>query len=355
MAGSRGAAGVGTVALTPPLRGAPGAVRGPLEALLATSTRLRVASQQVADRGVVDAMAGVRSQRGGAARVLVEADYLAERQPHAPSDVWTAGGEREEHRQCFLALTRAGLDVRADHLGSALQHVNLVVASGDSGAPDGGEDAVYLTSANFAPDSIDRHLNWGLELRDRQAAQAVADVFDAAWDGDFRDAHLDHRVEAAGGPAVHLVAGGLGQAVEKAAALIDSAQQRVRFAYFALSDAGRVTERLAAAAARGVDVAGIVDGDQGHQAWDGVPTLRAAGAAVGYYPGVRTGAIGRMHHKTLVVDQQAAHLSTANASHAAESSFELGVTLWSRNAAAAVEAELARLGRNATTSRPVPL
>ena len=55
--------------------------------------------------------------------------------------------------------------------------------------------------------------------------------------------------------------------------------------------------------------------------------MRAAGVDARYYPGALTGALGRMHYKAMAIDAYTVHLATANASQAAETSFELGIAL----------------------------
>ena len=110
-----------------------------------------------------------------------------------------------------------------------------------------------------------------------------------------------------------------------------------------------------AAVGRGVDVAGIIDADQGFQPWNAVPQLRDGGVDARYYPGALTGASGRMHHKPLVVDRALTYLATANASQAAEKSFELSLSLKGTEVAGFVDAEILRLGANASVSPINPL
>lgn len=337
------------VMLTPTRRRAPDDLRGPLTALLAGAPQVDVASQQMADRGLVDALAGIRSIRGGRARVLVEADYLTEDDPVPPAQVWLPVGRNDEHRQCAAALGRAGITVRTDVVGSALQHVNLVVVH-----EDGDPATALVSSANLAPGSLDTHLNWAVRLDRPLVAKAAAELFEGLWDGDFRDAAI---AESFGDTHTdgRLVAGADGQATDEALEVIAGARERIRFAWFAMSRGARVVAALAEAAARGVDVAGIVDGDQGLQPWNAVPDLRAAGVDVRYHPGALTGAIGRMHLKSVVADRTTAHLSTANASHAAERSLELAVTLTDPGVAVAVDAEIVHRGRNSSIDVLVPL
>jgi phosphatidylserine/phosphatidylglycerophosphate/cardiolipin synthase-like enzyme len=154
----------------------------------------------------------------------------------------------------------------------------------------------------------------------------LLDAFKQAWDGNFRDVILDQTKPLNGDAFLCLKGGSRGQAVDMAVKAIEAARESIHFAYFNLSNSSRVAEALVAASKRGVRIAGVVDGDQQAVSWDAVPLLRSSGVDARYYPGALTGAIGRMHYKMMVVDQNTAHLATANASQAAETSFELGLT-----------------------------
>lgn len=328
--------------LTPDSRGAPDALLPALRELLLVDDDLRIASQQVAERAVVDDLADLRLVRGRSGKVLLESDYLLEQPPLDRDAIWDTGGEREEHRQCLAALLRAGIPVRSDHVGGALMHINAVLSAGGTS---------LLTSANLAPQSIATHLNWALRIQDEAVADVLADVFEGLWHGGIRSGGLTTGLEVAGTP-LSLAVGTTGEAVDAAVGLVEAAARSVDLAYFAVSDSARLTAALAAAAGRGVQVRGIVDGDQGTQQWNGLPRLRGAGAEVRYYPGLRTGALGRMHHKTMVVDGHVAHLSTANASNAAERSLEMSLTLTSAEAGRAVLDEIDRLWVNARVDPP---
>jgi hypothetical protein len=330
------------VFLSPPSRGAPDDLRHRLEALLRRDAGFDIASQQMSDRGIVSALADIRSVRNRRARVFVESRYLTETSPLPPHRIWVEGGDRESNRQCFAALSRAAIEVRADVVGGELQHVNFILARGDS------ERLLLVTSANLAPGSIDKHLNWAVEIALPGAVDAASEVFEAIWDGDFRGAAVSVPLSGAEGEFGRVTMGADGEAVDAAVTAIGGATSRIRFAYFTMSRDTRIVQALLAAVGRGVDVAGIVDADQGFQPWNAVPQLRDGGVDARYYPGALTGASGRMHHKTIVVDRSLTYLATANASQAAERSFELAVTLEGTEVAGFVDSEILRLGANAS-------
>jgi hypothetical protein len=328
------------------MRGASDTLREPIEALLWTPATFRVASQQMSDRKIVNALAGALSRHGLRARALIESDYLYERALVSPELLWTETGEREEHRQSLLALIRGGVHVRPDQVSSALQHVNMVLAKSDTGP-----SSIFLTSANFAPGSLTRHLNWGLFLQEDEVFAALWAGFSQAWDGHFHDVAFHHSLAIDGLLFCRLMGGGRGQAIDLAIDAVETAQESIHFAYFNMAKDSRLTRALIEASARGVNVAGVVDGDQKGTGWDAVPVLHQAGVDCRYYPGALTGAIGRMHYKMLAIDGRRIHLSTANASASAEKSFELGVTLQGNdtigNPVHYVTDEIVRLLKNA--------
>ncbi|WP_169309255.1 phosphatidylserine/phosphatidylglycerophosphate/cardiolipin synthase family protein [Desulforhopalus sp. IMCC35007] len=333
-----------TLYLSPSLRGATDTIREPLMAFLGESRFVHLCSQQVADNKIVDALADLENKRNGRAKVLIESDYIYERKPLAGSLIWEMQGEREQNRQCLLAMMRGGVEVRADQIKGALQHTNLILSEKE----DGGK-LIFVTSANLSPGSIGTHYNWGIVLNNPPFFDAAQRLFNNSWDGDFRDAFFSHEAKFAK-EVLACAAGANGQATDLAEECIDKAEEYICFAYFNLSTDSRVDKALRGAIERGVRVYGVVDGDQAGTSWDAVPQLRKIGVDVRYYPGVLTGALGRMHYKMLSVDGKLTHVTTANASHAAEDSFEFGLTIISQitqNISHFIQSEIDRLMQNA--------
>ena len=337
-----------TLYLSPFLRGTTDTMREPLMQFLGESRFVHLCSQQVADKKIVNELATLRSERNGRAKVLIESDYIYERKPLAGPLIWEMYGKREKNRQCLLAMLRSGVEVRADQIKGALQHVNLILSEKE----DGGK-SLFVTSANLSPGSIGTHYNWGIILNNPPFFNAAQTLFKKSWDGDFRDALFSHEARFEDELLV-CGAGAKGQATDLAQESIDKAEGKICFAYFNLSTDSRVGNALKSAVERGVQVYGVVDGDQEGAHWDAVPQLREVGVDVRYYPGVLTGALGRMHYKMISVDGIITHISTANASHAAEDSFEFGLTIESQtvpNSSHFVETEIDRLMLNARVPR----
>ena len=333
------------LALGPPRRGAPDSTRAVVDASV-RPPRLTLASQQVSDPQVINALARIRADgTPGSVRVMVERDYLFERSPVALDEVWGAAGRNEANREALAALLRASVPVRFDHVRGELMHVNLVLSG------EGDEESLTVTSANLSTSSLDRHLNWTLTIAEPTVARACRDAWEAAWDGDFRDVALDTTLTGVSGQFVMGARGEAGQCLTEALA---QAEHSVDLAFFNIAESSAGAHALLAALDRGVNVTGVVDADQGNQSWDGVQALREAGADVRYYPGARTGAIGRMHYKMAVIDATASYLSTANLSASAESSLEAAVLIPDGgDLAHAMATEIERLKAGASR-RPIP-
>lgn len=330
--------------LSPSLRGAEDTLSEPLLAFLGKSRFIHLCSQQVADKEVVSELASLKREREGRAKVLIEDDYLYEHSPVAADAIWELSGKREKNRQCLLAMLRGGVQVRADQIKGALQHTNLILSENADG-----ECFIFATSANLSRGSIGTHFNWAITLNNPSLYSSAKTLFKKSWDGDFRDASLTHQF-ALEDEELFCGAGADGQAAMLAEVAINKAQKRICFAYFNLSSGSRVQKAIFRAAERGVEVYGVVDGDQAGTSWDAVPDLRKSGVDVKYYPGVLTGSIGRMHYKMFAVDGFCTHLSTANASHAAEDSFEFALTIESQldqNSSHYIQTEIDRLMLNA--------
>lgn len=316
---------------------------------------LRVASQQLGDRALVEkillATSGPEAMSRRDIRVLVEQDYLFERSDPLPAaEAWDVGGKFENNRQALMALLRSNIELRTDFSRSARQHVNFITSK----TTTTGARRVLLTSANFSPGSLGRHLNWTVTMSSDELANILDEAFHAVWERGLEGVSFDVAVPitptSEETPAtdpngeVRLVGGSDGEALDALVDLVGTARERVQFALFNVStSAAAAVEELKAAVSRGVEATGVVDGDQSNQPWDAVPLLQGGGVGALYYPGALTGARGRMHHKVVVVDGTRCYLGTANVSAAARRSLELALVVRDQALARSLAAEVARL------------
>jgi len=313
-----------TLVFTPFARGAPGDMWPLLSDTLQRSRGgVRVATQNLSDPRVVDALIRVAQRRAVRVRAVVEEDYLFDSGRPAPADPWAAAGENEAGRAAFSALARTGIRTRTDAAGGSLMHSNIVVATD---VPEAGS-AVLITSANLTRSNAQRHYNATIAIRSATVANMLEKAFDQAWAGDLRRPVAETTIALSDGSACTVLTGANGETLDRAAELIDGATQTVEFTMFTLATGNEALDALLRARARGVQVRGVVDGDQVGQPWDAVPTLRGAGADVRYNPGVLTGGTGRMHQKTMAVDGRRVLLGTGNWSTAARSAHETAVAI----------------------------
>ncbi len=310
-----------TLVFTPFARGAPGDMWPLLSDTLQRSRgQVRVATQQLSDPRVVDALIKVAQKRRVRVRAIVEEDYLYD-DGQPPADPWKAEGENEASRAGFCAMARAGLRMRTDGAGGALMHSNFVVATDD---PDA-NSAVVVTAANLTRSNAQRHYNASVAIRSPTVASMLARAFDQMWAGDFKRPVAEATMDLSDGSACTVLCGANGETLERSADVIDQAAETVDFAMFTLAIGNEAFDALLRALARGVRVRGVVDGDQVGQPWDAVPRLRGAGGDVRYNPGVLTGGAGRMHQKTMVVDGEHVMVGTGNWSTAARTAHEIAV------------------------------
>lgn len=318
-------------------------VRGVEQSIPVQRADIDIVSHALGYRPLVDRLAACRAL-GSRVRIMLEGANMVE---SVGGDHWSPGGDAEPLREAVCALWRSNIPVRLDRR-SALLHANLILSSE--------RKSIFVTSANLTADGLDKHHGCGIEIIEPSLYAALHDEYDALWGGSYEsEKRTGRRVESAdGGVAIHV---GARVGIEsELCGLVASARRRVRFAMFTFSTGVReLIKELAAAAARGGDVAGVVDGDQAGQPFDAVPELRAAGIDVRYVPGALTGGRGRMHHKLVVVDGQRLAMGTYNLTTSASSNYEAIVALQGPAAeplCAAAEAEIEVLFGTALAAMP---
>lgn len=310
-----------TVAFGPQQRGAPDDLWSEATRVLQRArSELRVLAQQLSDPRVVDAMLLVAHRRRIRVRALLEEDYLFE--STASATPWAASGDNEAQRAAFAALARGAVRARLDGRGGSLLHVNVLVADDTPAAGS----AVFLTSANFTRSNLVRHLNAAVSVVSEPISLAVASYYDQVWNTSTAAA-MTVALPVEPGASGTLTLGSAGESQDQVIAAIDAATTSVDLAMFNIALGNPGFDALRRALDRGVSVRGVVDGDQLTSAWDAVPQLRAAGADIRYLDGMIATGAGRMHQKTILVDDRVAAIGTGNLSSAARDAHELVVIL----------------------------
>jgi phosphatidylserine/phosphatidylglycerophosphate/cardiolipin synthase-like enzyme len=323
---------------------ADGLAQGLLQSVPLSAEGSYLASHALDFRPLVDRLVACRAL-GGHVYAMVEGRNLVE--DDAAGDHWEPGGDAEPLRRAVCALWRANVPVKVAR-SSTLLHANMVLSEA--------RRTLFATSANLTATGLGRHADCGIEIADADVVEAVRHEFVRLWRDPWG------RGEASGAPiessdgsiTVHVgahtdVEGAIGR-------LVAASRTRVRFAVFTFSGHSTVGRDLVRLVERGVDVKGVVDGDQAGLPFDAVPLLRGSGVDVRYVPGVLTGATRRMHHKLLVSDGEVLAVGTHNLSASARSHYEIVVIVRGPEAAlacAAADQEIERLLGEGRASMPM--
>ncbi|MDQ1292292.1 MAG: phosphodiesterase protein [Actinomycetota bacterium] len=310
--------GTTEVCLSPQVRAAPDQLRQVLYDQLDQIRHLTVVTRKVTDPEIVRRIAAC-CRAGADARALMESSYVREPAPVPESGLWSRGaGVHADARRCLGALLRSSVDVRLNSFVGP-RHANIVLTGRD------GLEKVLVTSAYLTPGSLDRNYNWCAVIEDPTVAAAVEEAVHPLFLGETSIPARRIEIRTDNGPNAILDLGPGSLARQTFVEAVHSCRRELCFAFCRITTDSKTLNALSQAVDRGVRVVGVVDGDQSNQPWDAVPLLRQAGVDVRYYPGDRTGAIGRMHLKLAVLDGDGTWLSTANLEDAAEDSFELSL------------------------------
>jgi len=275
-----------------------------------------VLAQQASDPRFVNALTLVSDRRRIRVRAILEEDYLFE--DTASPTPWTPSGDNEADRAAFAALARAAIRVRFDGRGGSLMHSNLVIAGGVAGA----ESAVLLASANFTRSNFAQHLNASVRIVSDSVAASLMPYAERLWGRSTPPASVAGALPVEPGAQGTLTVGPAGEGQDAMIAAADRATATIDLAMFNIALNNPGYDSVVRALQRGVTVRGVVDGDQLGNAWDAVPTLRGMGADIRYLDGKIASGLGRMHQKTLLVDDRIAVIGTSNFSTAARQSHE---------------------------------
>jgi phosphatidylserine/phosphatidylglycerophosphate/cardiolipin synthase-like enzyme len=308
---------------------------------LAPST-VAIASHALGYRPLVDRLVACRAL-GSRVRVVVEGRNLVE---EVAGDHFGPGGDAEPLRRALCALWRANVPAKVVRAATRL-HANIVLS--DAGR------TLLATSANLTAGGLGGHADGGIAITDAHVYEAMRAEVIGLWNGalERRDAAGTTVESRDGSITVHV--GARADMEHALGRLVASARSRVRFAVFAFSSHSTVGQDLVGRVERGVDVKGVVDGDQAGLPYDAVPLLRGAGVDVRYVPGVLTGATRRMHHKLVVSDGSTLAIGTHNLSASARSHYEVVVIArgpGAKLACTAAEEEIAYLFGEARAAPP---
>jgi phosphatidylserine/phosphatidylglycerophosphate/cardiolipin synthase-like enzyme len=293
----------------------PTALRGPddLEAPILAFVRgathtLAIAVQELDSHAIAEAIIAAK-QSGVKIRIILEGDYLLE-QP-ARLNPWSTDGPHEENRGIHSALLRAGINTITD-LNASIFHQKFMVR--DKGKPTA---AVLTGSTNFTHtdtgtntaqdgDVVGNNLNHLLVLRGEAAAGQYLAEFERMRSGTFGELH--ERVEPRpkefrlGKVRVKpLFAPRHGPEMEIMKQML-KAQSSIDFAMFTFAKSSGIDDTMARLLPLVPRLRGVLDRQQGAQAWAATKTLRNAGVEL--FKNKRGTGVRKLHHKLMVIDER---------------------------------------------------
>ena len=268
---------------------------------------LSIAVQEVDSRAIADAILAAR-ERKVRVQLILEGDYLVEIKPI--EDPWTNTGEFEENRVIHSAFLRAGVDVVTD-LNPAIFHQKFVVRDlGYSSA------AVLTGSTNFTLTDTGKNpaggvkkgnnLNHVVVLQGQTAAEEYDVEFERLRSGTFGELHERHepkpREFKLGGMRIKpLFAPQHGPEMEIMKQMLKSAS-RIDFAMFTFAQSSGIDDTMVRVVHSGSAIRGVLDREQGAQAWAATKPLKQAGVEL--YENSPSSGVRKVHHKLMVIDER---------------------------------------------------
>ncbi len=266
---------------------------------------LLIAVQELDSRTVADAILTAKAN-GVRVQVILEGDYLLERSPLA--DPWSVGGANEANRTIHAALLRAGADVITD-LNPEIFHQKFAVR--DRGEPGAavltGSTNVTLTDTGTNPaGGTGNNLNHVLVLHGQKAAAQYALEFARLRSGTFGELHERHEpkpVEFALAKirVKPLFAPRHGPEMEIMKQML-KAEHSIDFAMFTFAQSSGIDDTMIRLVGSLGRLRGVLDREQGAQAWAATKPLKAAGVEL-YENKPGTG-VRKVHHKLMVIDER---------------------------------------------------
>jgi phosphatidylserine/phosphatidylglycerophosphate/cardiolipin synthase-like enzyme len=256
---------------------------------------LMIAVQEIDNRKIAEAIVEARL-RGVNVDLVVEQSYLlGKNKPADLASAFEAAGSHEINRFLFNAILRSTADVKMDFNPSIFHQKFMVLGN-----------SVLTGSTNFTDTGVAKNLNHIVTFNDAEVANAFKKEFNEIKNGRFGRQSID-RDEVPKEATVSTIRVKPLFAPDHAPEMeimkqILKAKQRVDFAAFTFAQSSGIDDALIAAHDRGVEVHGVLDRRQGNQKWAAKKTLSDAGIDIKLAGG--RGALGKLHHKLMVIDDQ---------------------------------------------------
>lgn len=256
--------------------------------------KLEIAVQELDNADIAHAIVDARL-RGVQVRLVVELDYLRESKPL--TNPWTPNGSLEPNRVIQNAIYRAAIRVNSD-FNTKIFHQKFIIRDGN---------AVLTGSTNFTDTGVERNLNHLVIIRDKKVANTYTKEFAEIRQGHFgkRDEGHDETprdVTVSDIPVRILFAPDHNPEMEIMKQMA-KARKRVDFAIFTFAKSSGIDDQMILLSKHaGVPVTGALDGRQANQKWAATRPVKNAGATL--FRVSSSAAVGKLHHKLMVIDEQ---------------------------------------------------
>lgn len=283
--------------LGPQQQGAPDSLLDPIIKFIDAAKRrqnLMIAVQEIDNPDIADAIINARL-RGVTIDLVVEQSYLlGSSKPENLADAWKPGGAHQINREIFAAILRSTADIKLDFYPNIFHQKFMVLGN-----------SVLTGSTNFTTTGVTKNLNHVVVLHDAKVANAFKQEFREIRKGRFGRNSIDRdekpRESRLSGIRVKpLFAPDHAPEMEIMKQIL-KAQTRIDFAVFTFAKSSGIDDALIAAHQRGVNVTGVLDRLQANQVWAAKPEMVDAGITISVAGG---GALGKVHHKLMVIDDQ---------------------------------------------------
>jgi len=269
---------------------------------------LFIAVQEIDNENIAKAIVRAKNRNAVSLRgkvrvqVVLEQSYL--RSGSTTKDAFTSKGKHEENRVIHDAMLRTDIDVKADY-NPNIFHQKFIIRD---------NSAVLTGSTNFTNTGVTANLNHIAIIHSRKIANVYKKEFSEIKDGRFGRNSMDRderpiEVNVSGVRIKPLFAPDHGPELEIVKQTL-KASSRIDFAVFTFSHSSGIDDALISARQRGLNVRGILDRSQGNQKWAATKQLKEGGVNISMAG--KTGKLGKVHHKIMVVDERLIILGSFN-------------------------------------------
>ena len=263
--------------------------------------KLQIAVQELESDAITKAIISARQknqqknpQRKLEVELVLEQDYLLEYPPL--KNPWNPNGKHEPNRIMHNALLRSNVDVKVDY-NTSIFHQKFIVRDGAS---------VLTGSTNFTPTGVKKNLNHVIIIHDTQVARIYAREFREIQQGRFGKLNEGHdkapaKVNVSSIPVKVLFAPDHNPEMEIMKQML-KAKERIDFAIFTFFESSGIDDTMLCLLDFGRPIRGVFDQNQGMKKWSPIKKLKQKKAELYIVP--KSGKIGKLHHKLMVLDEQ---------------------------------------------------